>query len=177
MAAGPETGRGSGVLRVPVAELRRNLGSRLDVRRDVVLDDIAVVDCAVPAGGEIEVDLVLDSVSDGLVASGTVDVPWAGTCRRCLEPVTGRTSHRLQEAFTADGEGDTYVVEGDELDLEPLVRDAAALGLPLAPLCSEDCLGPDPERFPARPEGEGAAPADPRWAALDELRFDDRRDR
>jgi uncharacterized metal-binding protein YceD (DUF177 family) len=68
------------------------------------------------------------------------------------------------------------------------------LALPLSAVCSEACPGPDPERFPATvertagPGGDGAAraegdaapgeggdepPADPRWAALRELRFEE----
>jgi len=165
--------RREGQLKVQVADLRRNLGSRLEVERSAVLEDLAAVDSSVPPGGVIEVDLVLDAISDGLVASGTVSVPWEGRCRRCLEAVTGRSAHRVQEAFTLDGDGDTYVLDGDELDLEPLVRDAAILGLPLAPLCGDDCRGPDPERFPARPVDEASPSGDPRWAALDDLTFDD----
>ena len=75
-------------------------------------------------------------------------------------------------------EGETYPIDGDEVDLEPVVRDAALLSLPLAPLCREDCAGPAPDAFPATVEGEdepadGDEPArDPRWAALDELRFE-----
>lgn len=173
-AGGVEAGSSpAGGLRVPVAELRQNLGSRLSVRRSVRLDGVAVVDCRVPDGGVIDVDLVLDAVSDGVVASGSVTVPWVGTCRRCLEPVEGHATHRLQEAFTIEGEGDTYVLDGEEVDLEPLVRDAAALGLPLAPLCDEGCRGPDPERFPAAPAGDAEPAGDPRWAALDALSFDE----
>jgi uncharacterized protein len=75
--------------------------------------------------------------------------------------------------------GDAYPLGGDEADVEPIVRDAVLLAIPLSPLCSEDCAGPDPERFPAATLGSGeaegddldAAPvADPRWAALDALR-------
>jgi uncharacterized protein len=61
------------------------------------------------------------------------------------------------------------------VDLEPVVRDAALLNLPLAPLCRPDCAGPVPDALPVVVEGEGDddAPArDPRWAALDELRLD-----
>ena len=63
-----------------------------------------------------------------------------------------------------------------------MVRDAVLLTLPLAPLCADDCKGPAPEVFPAVVEGDAApsadddeaidAPGDPRWAALDGLRFD-----
>src|SRR5665811_983842 len=157
--------RHEGQLRVPVAELLRDLGSRMAVRRSVSLEGVAVVDAAVPGGGLIEVDLVLDALSDGVVASGSVTVPWVATCRRCLDSVTGETVHKVQEVFSSDGDGDTYVFDGDEVDLEPLVRDAAALGLPLAPLCGDDCRGPDPDRFPAHPAGDGPPPGDPRWAA------------
>jgi uncharacterized protein len=78
--------------------------------------------------------------------------------------------------------GETYPIDGDDLDLEPLVRDAVLLHLPLAPLCREDCRGPAPEVFPAVVAGEGEGgpddetddgpPRDPRWAALDVLRGD-----
>lgn len=168
--------RHEGQLRVHVAELLRDLGSRMTVQRSASLEGVAVVDAAVPAGGLIEVDLVLDALSDGLVASGSVTVPWDAICRRCLRSVSGTSSHKVQEVFTHDGDGDTYVFDGDEVDLEPLVRDAAALGLPLAPLCGDDCRGPDPERFPARPASDASPGGDPRWAALDELTFDDRAD-
>jgi uncharacterized protein len=72
-------------------------------------------------------------------------------------------------------DGETYPIEGDEVDLEPVVRDAALLHLPLAPLCRPDCEGPAPDVFPTRVEGDATddEPArDPRWAALDELRLD-----
>ena len=63
---------------------------------------------------------------------------------------------------------------GEELvELGPAVHDAAVLALPLAPLCREDCPGPDPDAFPVQTASdEVEAPADPRWAALSVLRFD-----
>lgn len=63
------------------------------------------------------------------------------------------------------------------VDLSESVRDALLLGLPLAPLCNEDCAGPAPEEFPVEAPPDDAATesvsaGDPRWAALDDLRFD-----
>ena len=71
-----------------------------------------------------------------------------------------------------DRDEEAYPLTGDELDLEPLARDAVLLELPLAPLCAEDCQGLCPtcganrntETVRLRPA------ADPRWAALDALR-------
>ena len=68
-------------------------------------------------------------------------------------------------------EGETYPLGHDALDLEPLLREALALALPLAPLCDETCAGPDPEDHPVR-TGEAEPPADPRWSALDSLHFE-----
>jgi uncharacterized metal-binding protein YceD (DUF177 family) len=63
-----------------------------------------------------------------------------------------------------------------------VLREALALALPLAPLCDEACPGPDPDAHPvgtpAEADGEEGVdgvdgpPADPRWSALDALRFD-----
>jgi uncharacterized protein len=106
-----------------------------------------------------------------------VEVPWTAECRRCLDPIRDVATVDLREVFEVSPvEGETYPIDGDEVDLEPVVRDAALLHLPLAPLCRPDCAGPAPEAFPATVEGEGPEPdepaRDPRWAALDELSFD-----
>jgi uncharacterized protein len=107
---------------------------------------------------------------------------WTGECRRCLEATGGELEATLSEVFEPDPvEGETYPLGRDHLDLEPAVREALALALPLAPLCDEACAGPDPGGHPVTVEPDdtddesddhGGEPADPRWAALDQLRFD-----
>jgi uncharacterized protein len=94
--------------------------------------------------------------------------------------VTGEVDIDVQELFEAQPTPDeTYPLDGDQIDLAPLVRDAVLLGLPLSVLCRDDCAGPDPERFPAQVEAppepgvDPAPPGDPRWAALGELRFEE----
>jgi uncharacterized protein len=173
-------------LRVGVADLLAHPGSRRAVRVAVALPGIAISTAAVPPDEPIEVELELESIlPPGVTATGRVRAPWTGSCRRCLEPVTGVVEARVREVFERHPvEGETYRLVGDEVDLEPLVRDAVLLSLPLAPLCSEACRGPAPDLFPARVaddsdagqvDRDDAAPApvhDPRWAALDELRFD-----
>jgi uncharacterized protein len=160
-------------LRIGVAELRRHPGDRMAVDRDVDLDGIAVSSAEVPAGTPGHLDVVLESLTDGVTVTGTLRVPWAGPCRRCLEPTDGTAEVELREVFSdAPVDEDLLPIEGDVIDLGPVVHDAAVLALPLAPLCREDCAGPDPEHFPVSTEGEGDKPVDPRWSALDELRFD-----
>lgn len=169
-----------------VAELRRHPGSRRPVRRAIPAGDLAISSARVPEGADLELDLVIESLSEGIVVSGAISMPWTGTCRRCLGPVSGTSTFDLREIFDPHPvEGETWPLDGDSLDLGPMARDLALLDLPLAPLCRDDCPGPAPDVFPARVEDgqaddEGgdededrpAAPGDPRWAALDALDFD-----
>ena len=167
------------VLRIGVMELRRRPGTQRDVHVTTALPGLQVTGARVPDDAELVVDATLESIEGGAVTvSGTVDVPWTAECRRCLDEVVGSATVDLSEVFEVHPvEGETYPIEGDEVDLEPVVRDAALLHLPLAPLCRPDCEGPAPDEFPTAVEGEeleegGDGPRDPRWAALDELRFD-----
>ena len=58
-------------------------------------------------------------------------------------PLTSRSSSstttRTQARTTEDDE--TSRLEGDLVDLEPLLRDAVVLALPFQPLCQDDCPG------------------------------------
>ncbi|MDZ7733814.1 MAG: DUF177 domain-containing protein [Acidimicrobiia bacterium] len=171
-------------LRLDVAELLRVPNSRRHVAATVTdlddLDDLVVVGSRVPPDGPVEVDLHLESMPSGVSVAGHVRAPWTGSCRRCLEDVGGELDVAVTEIFEVDHtEDETFPIEGGRIDLEPVVREAVLLGLPLAPLCREGCRGPSPGEFPARAAGEletgddDATPGrDPRWAALDDLRFD-----
>jgi len=174
-------------LRVGVTELLRHPGTRLDVQRVVPavdLGDLVVGASRVDPEADVVVDLVLESQPGTVVAAGEVATVWTGECRRCLEPVVGEVLAEVREVFgdASEGdpdEGDFYPLDVDQVDLEPLARDAILLNLPVAPLCGPDCRGPVPDAFVDDGTGEGdaadgggEAPRDPRWAALDALDFD-----
>jgi uncharacterized protein len=99
---------------------------------------------SVPEGAELELDVRLERVTEGVLVTGTVRAPLAGECARCLEVFASATEVRFTELFTNDAgdeDADGYLLDGDLLDLEPALRDALVLELPLAPLCAEDCPG------------------------------------
>ena len=164
-----------------VRELGRRPGSMRAVARSVPAPEGLGVDLArVPVGEPLELDLRLESVVEGVLVSGTVTTAVAGECARCLGPVADRLTVDVQELFayedsateaTTDEDEVSHLV-GDHLDLEPVVRDALVLALPLSPLCRADCRGLCPDcgevldLLPA--DHSHAAPVDPRWAALAE---------
>ena len=104
---------------------------------------------AIDLGADIDLDLRLESVSEGVLVTGTVSAPTKGQCSRCLEPITGEIEIYLTELFAFPGSATETTTEADEvghvvdqsIDLDPSTVDAVGLALPFAPACSEDCPG------------------------------------
>lgn len=173
-------GRRGPRLEVDVALLLRRPGDTCPVEVDLAFEDLAnsVVEASRVSGA-----LVVESMSDSLSVTGSLSARWRGDCRRCLGEAEGVTTIDVAEIYERRPvDGETYPLEGDVVDLAPMVREQMLLSLPLAPLCDDACGGPDPERFPSIAGGADDADGDadpepmgdPRWAALDQLRFDDR---
>ncbi len=162
-----------------VADLLHRPGARRRVRCEDRLGPLAVAGTRVAAGDAASVGATLEWVSDGVLATGTVEVGWQAECRRCLHPVAGRLRAEFRELFEAAGrrrgpaDPDRLVMTGDAVDLEPLAREVVLLGLPLAPVCDPGCRGLCPSCGEDRNAGDcECAPevGDPRWAVLDALR-------
>ena len=162
-------------------ELGRRPGSMRQVRFPAPApDDLGVELIGVPPGSEIDLDLRLESVMEGVLVSGTATAALTGECGRCLEPVNDTLTVPLQELFaypestteaTSDDD-ETATMEGDHLDLEPALRDAVVLSLPLTPLCREDCSGlcaDCGERLDDLPPDHTHEVTDTRWSALQDL--------
>jgi uncharacterized protein len=126
----------------------------------------------VPEGSPIVIDARFEAVMDGVLLTATVDLEVGAVCGRCLDPVELQLSAPIQElfAYEPDPEDDEApMVSGDVIDLEPVVRDAVVLALPLNPLCDEDCQGLCPTcgaRLADVEEGHSHDEVDPRWASL-----------
>jgi uncharacterized protein len=131
---------------------------------------------AVAPAEDIRIDLRLEGLHDGILASAEVDTVARAECVRCLDPVQIDVQVEFQELFAySPDEAFDYVVRDDQLDLEPVVRDAVVLSLPFQPVCRPDCPGLDPitgERLPDGFEPAVEEASDPRWAALEGLRKD-----
>ncbi|HYN93710.1 MAG TPA: YceD family protein [Pilimelia sp.] len=134
----------------------------------------------VPEGAELSLDLRLESVSEGVLVSGSVTGPVVGECGRCLRPIDDSVTVSIQELFayehsTTDEtteEDEVGRLQGDLIDLEPTLRDALVLELPPHPLCRQDCPGLCPEcggLWDDLPADHGHQQADARWAALSKL--------
>jgi uncharacterized protein len=167
----------AGPLVVGVAELLRRPGSTRDELREAVLEDLSTSTAVVPDGAPITVEVRLEAVNEGIVAKGTVSAPWTSECRRCLRPIESVLVADVLEVYEdSPVEGETSKLDHDRIDLEPLAREAVLLGLPLAPLCQDDCLGLCAECGADRNAGDcghTVEVVDDRWSALSQITFDE----
>jgi DUF177 domain-containing protein len=164
--------------KVDLRELGRRAGSLHELGRTAPAPAGWRVELiGVPEGAEIGLRLRLESVMEGVLVTGELDVPVAGSCARCLEPIEDTLHLDVQELFAYPGstteatseEDEVRRLDGDFLDLEPLVRDTVVLSLPLAPVCREDCAGLCVDcglRLDDLPAGHSHEVVDARWAAL-----------
>jgi DUF177 domain-containing protein len=131
----------------------------------------------VPEGAPLDLDLRLESATEGVLVTGTVQTTVTGECGRCLEPVAEEFAVEVFELFAYPGSATAETTEEDEvdrvvddmIDVEPVVRDAVVLGLPPTPLCRPDCAGLCPtcgQRLDGLPADHAHEVLDPRWAAL-----------
>lgn len=150
------------------------------VQRAAVLpSDIGVELIRIPEGAEVDLDLDLTFVEEGVLVTGTVAGRAAVECARCLGEFTSEVSVDLTEMYAAEGtaaadgaeQDEVRLLDGDLLDLEPALVDAFGLEFPMSPTCTDydysDCVNPDtpaPDGVSGSTEGR----VDPRWAGLAE---------
>jgi uncharacterized protein len=171
--------------RAPLVLDTRELGRRPGSQRRVSFTapapaDLGIEVLRVPDGSPVEFELRLEAVMEGVLVTGQAHAGLVGECVRCLEEIHDEVVADFQELFayedsdTAEsGDEDANRLEGDLLDLEPVLRDAVVLSLPFQPLCQDDCPGLCPEcgaRLADDPGHQHEEPVDPRWAALQGLR-------
>jgi DUF177 domain-containing protein len=155
-------------------ELGRRAGAMKVVRTCVEAPaDLGIGVIGVPLGSPVELDLRLESVVEGVLVSGSATVEVRGECVRCLGDVSDHQEVGIQELYVYPGvEPDDALasrLEGDLIDLEPLLRDEVVLDLPFQPLCREDCSGLCAEcgaNLNDYPDHRHEGRLDPRWEAL-----------
>jgi uncharacterized protein len=138
------------------------------------------------AGGSYEVnppliDARLDinrTTGSGYALRLRFEASLEGPCMRCLEPASPQFGVDAREISQpgAGEELDSPYIENQVLDVRAWARDALALALPPAVLCTPECAGLCPicgeNLNTAGPDHRHEREPDPRWAKLSELHFE-----
>jgi uncharacterized protein len=155
-------------------ELGRRAGAMKVVHTSVEAPANLGIDViGVPPGSPVDLDVRLESVVEGVLVTGTATVGVAGECVRCLVPISDELEVEIQELFVHPSsevnDDEASRLQGDLIDLEPLLRDEVVLDLPFQPLCREDCAGLCTVcgvNLNDHPDHEHDVVGDPRWEAL-----------
>jgi len=165
---------------VDITPLGRRPGAMVTLRDTVPSPSrIGLEMIAIDPGAPMDLDLRVESVSEGVLVTGTVTAPTVGECARCLGTLSGRVEVGLTELFAYPGSTTEETTEEDEVgrivddtvDLEQPIIDAVVLELPFSPVCRPDCPGLCPEcgiSLAAEPD-HFHEHIDPRWAKLNEM--------
>jgi uncharacterized protein len=134
---------------------------------------------SVPEDSPMEIELRLEAIMEGVLATGTISARAVGECVRCLDPIDEPVVVGFQELYlyeapsdSEEAEEEEFFLEDELLDLETVLRDAVVLALPHNPLCGPECPGLCPEcgaRLADDPDHTHGEAIDPRWASLSQL--------
>lgn len=132
----------------------------------------------------IDIDLTLQAVSEGILATGQVQTYLTGQCTRCLDEIEleadenftqlyryepDKKSHKHEKEIDLDGAEDELHLDGEIMDLTAPIRDALLVDLPMNPVCDPDCPGLCSEcgvKWAELPEDHAHEQVDIRWAGL-----------
>jgi uncharacterized protein len=127
---------------VHAGDLLRDRSDARDVTVQVPVDWHVELSRVVPEP-PLVAELTLAHLSGGVLVRGTVVLTAHHTCHRCLEEWEEVVEVDVAQPFlTPDTAGeDDYEVDGDQIDLEQMLRDEVLLAMPLVPTCGPHCPG------------------------------------
>ncbi|WP_341253151.1 DUF177 domain-containing protein [Euzebya pacifica] len=168
--------------KIDVAELLDTPGATREVELDLPVPEGFEVPLTA-FGDEVRVDGVLESLVDGVLLRGTVEIDVDQQCAMCLEsidrhPSTADVAELFSDPATAEDPEDVevgYTIRGGVIDIDTLIRDALAADIDTAPHCRPDCKGLCPTCGINRNEATcdcHDTVVDDRWSALADLDLD-----
>ncbi|OBK33081.1 hypothetical protein A5658_13890 [Mycobacterium sp. 1245111.1] len=170
--------RSDSPLVVNIARLGRRPGAMFAVHETVANPARIGLDMiGIEAGAPLDLDLRVESVSEGVLVTGTMSAPITGDCSRCLTPFERQIDVHLTELFAypdsltqaTTEEDEVGHVVADTVDLEQPIIDAVGLELPFSPVCRDDCPGLCATcgvALATAEPGHHHDQIDPRWAKL-----------
>lgn len=151
----------------------------------LVAEDLETALMRVEPGTHLEVDATAQSLEDGVLVSLRTEVPIVYQCARCLDEVDDVVELAVEELYFTpqacerivadegeDSAAELLVLEGDEIALEPLLRDAILADIEFSPLCEPECPGlceECGEPWRDLPADHAHEVLDPRFSALADL--------
>ena len=129
---------------IDVRELMGHYGASKTEQISGTIEDLGTELAALSEDTPITGELTLESLDEGILASGRLDGSLSLRCARCLKEFEQGFSIEFRELFAPfpHEDSDEYPLDPDGfLDPDQMVRDAIGVELPFAPVCRPDCRG------------------------------------
>ena len=88
------------IFRFNTSELPRRAGEMKEYQLDIPIEEPIGIDVIAVPAGVLHLKLRLESVAEGVLATGEFDAVAKGECMRCLDPVELKLSREFQELYT-----------------------------------------------------------------------------
>ena len=128
-------------MKFDISSINKVSGDSMEIRyqgplpQDDFFDTISVKD-------DLLLEGTLTNYDGTILLDGTLKLSYIGQCARCLKPVTRSLNLKLTEKFsTGEIDEETYIYEGNFVDLTKAVNDNIIIALPIRLLCIDQCKG------------------------------------
>ena len=131
-------------MHIHIAELNAGLGKELPFSFTTAAADIDATAADYAFEGPIEVEGHVMNTGTGYRVEGVIRARKRFICDRCLEECLEAQEHAFSEMFrqgTPAENDDANFFDGDEIELQELVRDTLLAAQPLSNICKPDCKG------------------------------------
>ena len=165
-------------MHIHIAELHAGLGKAVPFSFTTAAAEIDATAAEYAFQGPIEVTGTVTNTGTGYRVEGVIRATKHFVCDRCLEACTEAQEHAFAEVFRegATPEDEANAFEGEQIELDALVRDTLLAAQPLSNICKPDCKGLCPVCGANLNHGDCGCERfvpDPRLAALQQFKLED----
>jgi len=119
-------------------------------------------------------DLQVQLLDRTVLVRGTLTMDYRAECARCLKPFASRLHLDSWNCLLRLDDEEVTPIQGDSVDLTPLIREDILLTLPQRPLCKNECDGlvSQPQEADVKAHGKDNKPGlSPGWVELNKLKL------
>ena len=133
--------------------------------------ELDTMDELIRPGEFLQFDLAAELMEKEVLVRGVLSTVFHCRCSRCLEPYDFEVVLPQWTTLVPLHGEEKIKIEGDCIDLRPMIREDFLLSLPQRPLCENGCEADRPVSDSTDESDEGPKPSSGPWEALDDLKL------
>jgi len=131
-------------MRIDVSDIIKINDATLNVEYKGVLEDFTSICDGYLFDKPVSFNGVVTNTGGVLKLDGHLKVSFTTKCYRCLNDVEGELELEIKEDFLppqANDDDEFYTYEGNNIDIDKVLKDNIILNLPMKQVCDDNCKG------------------------------------